>query len=79
MMITVHLSDGRKITKDEIKLNWFSPSLGYTVGATDGGDLNCEAFRPLVDEGSITVNLDHVVDMRPAEPDEIEHAKIHGW
>ena len=68
MMITVHLSDGRKITKDPAKLKFI----------TDPEKL---AFRGevIIEEGVITINWQHVVDMRPAEPDEIEHAKIHGW
>ena len=68
MIITVHLSDGRKITKDENRLRFFS---GRRAEKLDR--------RPRVDEGFIAINLDHVVDMRPAEDDEIEHAKIHGW
>lgn len=68
MIITVHLSDGRKITKDENRLRFFS-----------GGRAKKTDRRPRVDEGFIAINLDHVVDMRPAEDDEIEHAKIHGW
>lgn len=68
MMITVHLSDGRKITKDNSKLHFFT---GY----------GCSQMRalPNVEEGSIAINLDNVLDMRPAEQDEIEHATIHGW
>ena len=65
MMITLHLSDGRKITKDTSKLIPYDPIQ--------------DPFRRKVAEGSITVNVHHIVDMRPAEPDEIEHAKIHGW
>lgn len=68
MMITVHLSDGRKITKDEERLEFFSNKEYFkTVG------------MPRVGNSKITINLDHVVDMRPAEPDEIKHAEIHGW
>jgi hypothetical protein len=33
----------------------------------------------MVEEGCITINWSNVVDMRPAEDDEIEHAQIHGW
>lgn len=68
MMITVHLSDGRKITKDKDKLHWFTATGCLSMGAL-----------PLVEEGFITINLDNVLDMRPAEQDEIEHATIHGW
>lgn len=68
MIITVHLSDGRKITKDENRLRFFSGGLAEKMDKW-----------PRVDEGFIAINLDHVVDMRPAEDDEIEHAKIHGW
>ena len=76
MMITIHLSDGRKITKDENKLHWFTTS---KVRRENGyPDMPPEEV-PDIMEGCITINLDHVVDIRPAEPDEIEHAKIHGW
>lgn len=66
MMVTLHLSDGRKITKDWNKLIFFDNS-------------TLENANPGVKKGFITVNLNQVVDMRPAEPDEIEHAQIHGW
>lgn len=66
MMVTLHLSDGRKITKDESKLIYYD-------------ETTLENVNPAVKEGYITVNLNQVVDMRPAEPDEIEHARIHGW
>lgn len=68
MMITVHLSDGRKITKDNSKLHFFTGHGCFNVGAL-----------PKVEEGCIAINLDNVLDMRPAEQDEIEHANIHGW
>ena len=32
-----------------------------------------------VEEGKITINVNHVLYVRPAKDDEIEHAKIHGW
>lgn len=66
MMITVHLSDGRKITKDSDKLDVFNPNT-----------LEPKSLR--LEEGKIAINWWHIVDIRPAEPDEIEHAKIHGW
>jgi len=66
MMITIHLSDGRKITKDTAKIIPYDPI--------------AEPFRlKKVAEGCITVNVHHIVDMRPAEEDEINHARIHGW
>lgn len=68
MMITVHLADGRKITKDSDKLNFFN-----------GESCRVSNMLPKVEEGKITINLDNVLDMRPAEADEIEHARIHGW
>ena len=64
MIVTLHLSDGRKITKDEDKLILF-----------DGGYDDI----PIPKDGYIAVNINHVVDMRPAEDDEIKHAEIHGW
>lgn len=64
MMVTLHLSDGRKITKDSTKLIYYDAFTPYD---------------PEVKEGCITVNLNQVVDIRPAEPDEIKHAEIHGW
>ena len=68
MMITVHLAGGRKITKDQEKLYFFTgESCRYSNGL------------PEIKEGNIAINLDNVLDMRPAEEDEIEHAKIHGW
>ena len=68
MMITVHLAGGRKITKDIEKLCFFT-----------GESCRCSNGFLEIKEGSIAINLDNVLDMRPAEEDEIEHAKIHGW
>ena len=68
MYITVHLSDGRKITKDLMKLKFI----------TDPEDLIINGEQ-IVEEDCITINWLHVVDMRMAEDDEIEHARIHGW
>ena len=65
MYITLHLSDGRKITKDKGKLR---------VVTTHGAFCDKD-----VEEGTIVVSAQHIVDMRPAEQDEINHAKIHGW
>ena len=67
MMITVHLADGRKITKDATRLKFI----------TDPDDME-DGFQ-LVQDGYITINWWQVVDIRPAEQDEINHAKIHGW
>lgn len=64
MYVTLHLSDGRKITKERDNLIILRPQT---------------KFKPEAEKGKITVNWGHVVDMRPAEQDEIEHAKIHGW
>lgn len=66
MFVTLHLVDGRKITKDERNLFFFNP-------------LHRTGILPDAQEGVININTLHVVDMRPAEDDEIEHAKIHGW
>lgn len=66
MMITVHLSDGRKITKDHSKLVFYNP-------------LQCTGILPDVKDGIININTLHVVDMRPADEIEKEHARIHGW
>ena len=66
MMITVHLSDGRKITKDASKLIFFNP-------------LHRTGVLPDAQEGVISINTLHVVDMRPADEIEKEHARIHGW
>lgn len=75
-MITIHLSDGRKITKDEGKLLFFWSPKNDTIKSTfTYNQLGC----PKVKDGCITINLDHVVDMRPAEEDEIRHAEIHGY
>lgn len=65
MMITLHLSDGRKITKDTSMLIPYDPIK--------------DPFRRKVAEGCITVNVHHIVDFRPARPDEIEHEKKYGW
>jgi len=65
MIVTVHLTDHRKITKDFEKLLFFNS--------------NDDASIPAVCEDCITVNLRNVVDIRPAEPDEIAHAEIHGY
>lgn len=67
MMITVHLSDGRKITKDSNRLIFLTDP----EGTADG--------QQMIQDGCITINWSHVVDMRPADEIEIKHAEIHGW
>lgn len=69
MMITVHLSDGRKITKDAEKLDFFSTRVPSITGFA----------LPKMVEGRIAINVEQIIDMRPAEEDEIKHAEIHGW
>lgn len=64
MYITIHTVDGRKITKERENLIILRPQ---------------SKFTPDVEPGKITVNWANIVDMRPAEDDEIEHARIHGW
>lgn len=66
MMITVHLSDGRKITKDEDKLVFYNP-------------IQRTGILPDVQDGVININTLHVIDMRPADEIEIKQAEIHGW
>lgn len=66
MMITVHLSDGRKITKDSDRLLFFRD--GIRMPTSD--DLQ---------EGHILLNFAHVIDIRPADEIEKKHAEIHGW
>lgn len=65
MFITVHLVDGRKITKSPDRLVFFS---GWDFPS--GSD---------IEEGTIYINSDSVVDMRVAEEDEVRHAEIHGY
>ena len=65
-MITVHLSDGRKITKDERKLVFYNP-------------LQCTGVLPDAIEGVININTLHVVDMRLADEIERKQAEINGW
>ena len=67
MYITLHLSDGEKITKEHDRLKFIADPDGLMDG-----------FQ-LIEEGCITVNWDHVVYMHPAEDEEIKHSKIHGW
>lgn len=64
MYITLHLTDGRKITKERENLIILRPQ---------------SKFAPDVEPGKITINWLNVVDMREAEEDEVSHAKIHGW
>ena len=64
MYVTLHLSDGRKITKERDNLIILRLQT---------------KFKPEAEKGKITVNWGHVVDMRPAEQDEIVNAKTHGW
>ena len=66
MMITVHLSDGRKITKESDRLVFYNP-------------LQRTGILPDVQEGVININTLHVIDMRPADEIEIKQAEIHGW
>ena len=64
MYITLHLTDGRKITKERENLIILRPQ---------------SKFTPDVESGKITINWANVVDMREAEEDEVSHAKIHRW
>ena len=66
-MITVHLSDGRKITRDSNRLIFLTDP----EGPDDG--------QQMIQDGCIAINWQHVVDMRPADEIEKEHARIHGW
>ena len=66
MMITVHLSDGRKITKESDRLVFYNP-------------LQRTGILPDVQEGVININTLHVIDVRPADEIEIKQAEIHGW
>lgn len=66
MMITVHLSDGKTITKDESKLVFYNP-------------MTRTGILPDAREGVININTMHVVYMRPADEIEKKHAEIHGW
>ena len=63
MIITVHLSDGRKITQDTENLLFFKP----------------EQTSPKVREGCITINLHHVLYLHTADEDELKHMENHGW
>lgn len=65
MLITIHLSDGRKITKDTGNIAIF----------LEGSKPQLDHFK----EGHILINQAHIIDMRAANKEEIEHAKIHGW
>ena len=64
MFVTLHLVDGRKITKERENLIVLQPQ---------------SMFTPDIEQGKIIINWQNVVDMRPAEDYEIEHAKINGW
>lgn len=64
MYVTLHLSDGRKITQERENLIILRPNSQY---------------KPDAVEGKITVNWGHVMYMHPAEDEEIKHSKIHGW
>lgn len=78
--ITVHLPDGRKITKDRDKLIFFRNTMICYFVNDDGyfEEYGYDAL-PVIQDGYIAVNMSHVIDMRPAEEDEIRHAEIHGW
>ena len=64
MYITLHLVDGRKITKERENLIILRPQ---------------SKFTPDVEPGKITVNWSNIVYMCEAEPEEIEHSRTHGW
>ena len=74
--ITVHLSDGRKIIKEDDKLRFFIPK--NDVSITTSWQYG-QMIVPTVNEGIITINMNHIVDMRPAEPEEIQRAVNQGW
>ena len=64
MIITIHLSDGRKITQDTENLLFFRSD---------------QKTAPKVCEGCITVNADHVTYMHTPDEDELKHMENHGW
>lgn len=66
MIITLHLSDGRKITQDVDKLIFFDST-------------TLERDNPDIRDGFITVNLNHVLYMHTADEDELKHLENHGW
>lgn len=66
MIITMHLSDGRKVTKDADRIVLYRK--GFWVPSPED-----------IQDGHIFVNFDHVIDMRPADEIEQKHAQIHGW
>ena len=65
MLITIHLSDGRKITKSGEEVVIFCT--GYSPTSDD------------IKDGKILINQAHIVDIRLANKEETEHAEIHGW
>ena len=66
MMITVRTADGGKITNDQRKIMFMAGLPG-----PDAEDM--------LKDGAILINLQQVIDIRCATPEEIEHCKNHGW
>lgn len=69
MYITIRTLDGREIVWRSDQINWFSTrhnvksNIYMSVRRKDA---------PVVEEGYITINLDHVVLIREASKEEIE-------
>ena len=78
MIITVHMLDGRKITQEQDKLLFFSPTMCKRSDIEYPDLLDTDGV-PDVREGCITVNLDNVLYMHAPDEDELKHMENHGW
>ena len=79
MIITVHMSNGEKITQEHDNIHFFSPTM-CKRSDKEYPDLIRDTYNiPIICNGSITINLDNVLYMHTPDEDELKHMENHGW
>ena len=63
MMITVRMAGGKKVTKEQGQIDFF----------TSPKDM------PVISKDRIAINMNRVEYIRPAYSEELEHSKNHGY
>ena len=72
MHITFELSDGRYIVgEDDGSVRLFK--------APADGDFSFNSLEEHLKQGRTCINIDHIVMIRQAKPEEIERMKWHGY
>lgn len=63
--ITLRMSNNKKITAQKDNILLFNNWV--------------EPYAPDIPGNKLLVNINHVLYIRPAKDEEIDHARIHGW